>query len=275
MAANTDRIRVLSWNLYHGRDRPPDPTLFTWRSWLFGVTARNETHVQVNRNLLREFTDLLAGVEWDVALLQECPPRWEAPLAAACGAETHRVLTARNSFGWLRGFLADCNPDLMGSWEGGSNLILVRRGAVGAIAVRRQLLLRQRWPERRTMAFIRLDGGLCVANLHATANHPERSEPEIRSAAEQALAWSRDTPLVFGGDFNLRPNQTTLFAELHRRHRLGPPTAPHAIDHLLFRGLRVVEPPTPWPPEAREIEEGGLKLRLSDHAPISAIVAPA
>ena len=27
-------MRVLSWNLYHGRDFPPDPALFTLRSRL-------------------------------------------------------------------------------------------------------------------------------------------------------------------------------------------------------------------------------------------------
>ena len=41
---------------------------------------------------------MLAGAEWDVALLQECPPRWARPLADACEAATHRVLTSRN---WL------------------------------------------------------------------------------------------------------------------------------------------------------------------------------
>ncbi|HZB06539.1 MAG TPA: hypothetical protein VE449_08110, partial [Thermoleophilaceae bacterium] len=69
-------MRVLSWNLYHGRDHPPDPALFTLRSRLLRITERNETHVQANRPLFDEFAGWLAGHEWDVALLQEAPPLW-------------------------------------------------------------------------------------------------------------------------------------------------------------------------------------------------------
>ena len=39
---------------------------------------------------------MLAAGEWDVALLQESPPRFAAPLAHGRGAEAHRVLTSRN-----------------------------------------------------------------------------------------------------------------------------------------------------------------------------------
>ncbi len=48
-----------------------------------GSSERNETHVQVNRDLTAEFADAARRpAEWDVALLQECPPRFAAPLAA-------------------------------------------------------------------------------------------------------------------------------------------------------------------------------------------------
>ena len=117
---------AISWNLFHGRDFPPDPELRSWRSRLLRIDERNETHVQVNRDLSAEFATLLAGAAWDVALLQEAPPRFATPLARACGAESHRVLTSRNALGPLRGLLARQNPDLMASGEGGSNLTLVR-----------------------------------------------------------------------------------------------------------------------------------------------------
>ena len=42
---------------------------------------RGATHVQVNRPLLDEFASVLDRHEWDVALLQEAPPRWFAELA--------------------------------------------------------------------------------------------------------------------------------------------------------------------------------------------------
>ena len=73
---------AIAWNLFHGRDFPPDPELRSWRSRLLRIDERNETHVQVNRDLTAEFATLLAAAAWDVALLQECPPRFAEPLAA-------------------------------------------------------------------------------------------------------------------------------------------------------------------------------------------------
>jgi endonuclease/exonuclease/phosphatase family metal-dependent hydrolase len=267
------RLRAITWNLFHGRDAPPDPALFTWRSRLFRVSERNQTHIQVNRDLHREFFALLGATDWDVALLQECPPRWTQRLAQACDAEWHRSLTARNSLGRLRAFLAELNPDLIASNEGGSNLTLVRRALArggAAISDRRELVIRARWPERRTMAFNRTAAGPCIANLHATTNRPPSAEDELRHAAETAIEWAAGAPLIFGGDFNLRPHQTALFDELRERFGLAPPTAPQAIDHLLARGLEVIEPPRAWAPEAREVRQEGLALRLSDHAPVEA-----
>ncbi len=49
------QFTAIGWNLFHGRDFPPDPALFTWRSRLLRVTERNATHAQVNRDLLDEF----------------------------------------------------------------------------------------------------------------------------------------------------------------------------------------------------------------------------
>ena len=119
-------VRALTWNLFHGRDHPPDPALVTWRSGSCGRRERNRTHVQVNRDLLDEFAAVLAAADWDVALLQECPPRWAEPLAAATGSAAHRALTSRNSLAPLRALVARLNPDLIASNEGGSNLTLVR-----------------------------------------------------------------------------------------------------------------------------------------------------
>ena len=86
------------------------------------------------------------------------------------------------------------------------------------------------------------------------------------------MAWSGDQPLVFGGDFNVRPaRDPEPFATLRERFGLAEFTAPDAIDHLLARGLEVVEQPRRLAAERRElIEPGGLRLRLSDHAPVAA-----
>jgi endonuclease/exonuclease/phosphatase family metal-dependent hydrolase len=268
---------TLAWNLFHGRDFPPDPGLRSWRSRLLRFDERNETHVQVNRDLTKEFATLLAGAAWDVALLQECPPRFAAPLARACSAEPHRVLTSRNSLGPLRGLLARQNPDLMASGEGGSNLTLVRvPGPLGGIAERRELAIHEGAPERRAVALTRTASGVCIANLHATNDAPELATEDVLRAARAATEFARGAPLLFGGDLNLRPEENPeLFERLREDFGLAEPTAPRAIDHLLVRGLKVLDRPTAWPPERRELPLEGRALRLSDHAPVEAKFAAA
>jgi endonuclease/exonuclease/phosphatase family metal-dependent hydrolase len=273
-------VRVLSWNVFHGRDHPPDRGLFTWRSRLLKTTERNATHVQVNRPLLDEFAGLVAESEWSVCLLQELPPAWAPALARRCGAEGHLVLTSRNQLASVRRRLASWNPDLLGSWEGGSNLVLARppwritqRGAALLNPLPRRGLR-----ERRRMALATLtnDGAeLCVANLHASAGNRVQAEEDVRRGAEIAVAFALARPLLFGGDLNLRPRTSSIFSELDRRFGFTGPTASDAIDHILARGLQVIEPPHRWLPERRELpfEEPGrpsLRLRLSDHAPVEA-----
>jgi endonuclease/exonuclease/phosphatase family metal-dependent hydrolase len=263
---------AIAWNLFHGRDFPPDPTLRTWRSRLLRLDERNATHVQVNRDLTAEFATLLAASAWDVALLQECPPRFAEPLARACGAEWQRALTSRNALGPLRGLLARQNPDLMASAEGGSNLTLVRvPGRLGGIAERREVAIHEGEPERRSMAFTRTASGVCIANLHATNDRPSVARADVLLAARTASEWAGEAPLLFGGDLNLRPAQDPeVFERLREDFGLAAPTGPDAIDHLLVRGLDVLQPPTQWPPERRELPLEGRALRLSDHAPVEA-----
>ncbi len=275
------QLTVLSWNLYHGRDAPPGRALRTWQSLLLRREEHDDAYVQVNRPLRDEFAALIAGAQWDVCLLQEAPPYWDAPLAQATGAASYVVLTARNWLAPARERLARWNPDLMGSWEGGSNITLVRPPWRIAGASR-SLLLNPRpgrgLRERRRMSFVRMrDEGrdLCVANLHLTASARPQAEREALRAAAAAVAWAgAATPLIVGGDFNLRPRSTRVFERLEREFGLAAPTAPDAIDHLLARGLDMIEPPAQWPLQRRELEVGvgfGIRrMRLSDHAPIGA-----
>jgi endonuclease/exonuclease/phosphatase family metal-dependent hydrolase len=266
-------MRVLSWNLYHGRDFPPDEALFTLRSRLLRLTERNATHAQLNRPLRGEFAGWLAARDWDVALLQEAPPLWFRELGRSTRSNGVRVLTSRNVLPPAQRLLADLNPDLIASWEGGSNQLLVR--APGRVLEHRTMTLTRR-PERRRMVWarVRLAGGetVCVANLHASAGLPQKATGELLAAAANAVEWSGGEPLVFGGDTNVRPARNPVpFAELRERFGLGDPTAPHAIDHLLTRGLEVVERPRQLAPEERELTgPDGLRVRLSDHAPVIA-----
>jgi endonuclease/exonuclease/phosphatase family metal-dependent hydrolase len=266
-------MRVLSWNLYHGRDFPPGKALFTLRSRLLRITERDETHVQVNRLLRDEFTGWIADHDWDVALLQEAPPLWFRALGERARSNGVRTFTSRNLVPPLQRFAANINPDLIASWEGGSNQLFVR--VPGRILEHRELTLTRR-PEQRRMVWarVRLSGGeiVCVANLHASAGRPEHATGEVLGAAASAVEWSGVDPLVFGGDMNLRPAAEPLaFSELRERFGLGEPTGRGAIDHVLARGLEIVERPRRLPAEERELlDPGGLRLRLSDHAPVIA-----
>ena len=195
-------METLTWNLFHGRAVPG-----------------------AGRSLLPEFSEALAGWAWDVALLQECPPWWPAPLAAACGAEHRLALSSRNWLLPVRRFLAERWPDLMKSQGGGSNAILVRGEG---IAAHRDLILR-RTPERRVAHGVRLAAsGAWVVNLHATAHVPARAQEDLDKARGAALAWAGDAPVVLGGDLNLRKPSVSGFEHVAARD----------VDHLFVRGLK-------------------------------------
>jgi endonuclease/exonuclease/phosphatase family metal-dependent hydrolase len=275
-------FRVLSWNLYHGRDFPPKPGGeepgvaeggFGWR--VLGHPVTGKKHVRLNRDLFHEFAAFLAAAKWDVALLQEVPPRWAHRLAEATGAEARVALTSRN---WLRPAMspvARLRPQLPGSWEGGCNLILVRGSTPGLeksrpgaeiIEFRKSTLT---WlPERRVMSMVELGCGLCLANLHASTQ--EKAVADVMRSARLATGRAGDRPLLLGGDFNVRPRSSDVFDRLEAEFDLVGTSGPDSIDHLLVRGAEVLEPAAGWPPVRRDVPdpETGLMIRLSDHAPV-------
>ena len=191
-------MRVLSWNVFHGRSRPP-----------------------AGRDLLGEFAAALAGWDWDVALLQEVPPWWPPLLGQAAGAEPHRALTSRNLGSDVRRAIAVRRPDLIKSGGGGANAMLVRDGH--ALEHRRTWLAW--WPERRVAHGIRLPSGW-VVNLHASVRPLERIPLDVERARVAALAWAGAEPVIVGGDFNLREPALPGF-----RHAAG-----HWVDHVFARG---------------------------------------
>lgn len=251
-------LTVLTWNLFHGRDHPPE-----------GSTE----HLAVNRVLREEFASLLAHESWDLAFLQEAPPYWLRPLARAAGASGSSALTSRNFGAFVRRRLAQRNPDKIASGEGGSNQILARSG--WRICETRRLTLTL-LPERRRMIWVRIEhpdhGALTAANLHATAHVPADAARDVERAARAACAWSADVPLVFGGDLNLRMTELPeVFARLREDLGLDGARPGRAIDHLLVRGLVTVSAPEPFEPERRDVRDpGGLLVRLSDHTPVVA-----
>jgi endonuclease/exonuclease/phosphatase family metal-dependent hydrolase len=197
-------VRVLTWNVFHGRAEPP-----------------------ARRSLEREFAAALAGWDWDVALLQEVPPWWPARLAA----EHDVALTSRNALLPVRRWLAERWPDLMRSSGGSANAILVRGQRIAARGHRRLRL----WPERRVVQAVRLEpSGWWVANLHATAHSDPRARADLLLAASTVLRWSGDAaPVVLGGDLNQPRPQVDGF-----EHAGG-----HHVDHVLARGLQAAGRP--------------------------------
>jgi endonuclease/exonuclease/phosphatase family metal-dependent hydrolase len=227
----------------------------------------------VNRDLFYEFAALLSAAKWDIALLQEVPVRWGERLAEATGSQGRISLTSRN---WMRPLtwpLARSRPHLVGSWEGGCNLILLRKGRPGAEIVEHRREVLARLPERRVVSMITARAGLCVANLHASTGR--RAQDDVLEAAGFAVARADGQPLVLGGDFNVRPRSGDLFDKLKDEFGFSAPTGPDAIDHLLLRGGDFLEPPVEWPPGRRDVPdpETSLKIRLSDHSPVSARIA--
>jgi endonuclease/exonuclease/phosphatase family metal-dependent hydrolase len=202
-------MRVLTWNLFHGRAVPP-----------------------AGRDLLSEFAAALAIWDWDVALLQEVPPWWPPALARACDAEARSVLTSRNACLALRRFVAERAPDLIKSNGGGANAILVRAARAGAIVDHRSVLLRRR-PERRVCHAVALADGTWVANLHAQVHSAERAQADIGRAAATVLAWAGGAPALLGGDFNVRAPVVPGFEHL----------GGHGVDHVLGHGLRAAGAP--------------------------------
>ena len=216
---------VLSWNLFHGRSVPDTP-----------------------RSLLADFAEQLVAWEWDVALLQEVPPWWPAVLGRACRASARTALTSRNWLLPVSRRAAERRPDVIKSWGGGANAILVR----GERVLEHRVRTLRSWPERRVVHGVRLERGWWVCNLHAQAHSEARAQADIALAATTATGWSAGAPVVLGGDLNTRDPVAPGFEVVAR----------HSVDHVLVRLLRAGGP-------------GGTLQRgqLSDHAPVVADVA--
>jgi endonuclease/exonuclease/phosphatase family metal-dependent hydrolase len=210
-------VRVLTWNLFHGRSVPPS-----------------------GRSLSGEFAAALAGWEWDVALLQEVPP-WFPPLF---GVDFRMQLTSRNQLLPLQRAISVRNPDVLKSWGGGCNAILVR----GQPMLDTRAARLRRWPEGRWVHGVLLPDGW-VVNVHAHHRPEAAARADCERAVEVARGW--EPLLVFGGDLNLRAPR---FEGL--RHVAG-----HHVDHLFTAG-RAAGP-------GDVLEHGPL----SDHAPVAVTLA--
>jgi endonuclease/exonuclease/phosphatase family metal-dependent hydrolase len=208
-------MRVLTWNLLHGRSVPP-----------------------AGRDLFDEFAAALAAWDWDVALLQEVPPWWPPALAVCLHADQRLVLTSRNALLPARRAVATRWPDLIKSNGGGCNAILVRGDAIAEHRWRRLCV----WPERRWVHAVRLrSADVWAANLHGGG-----ALRDAHRAADSALRWAGERPVILGGDFNIRDLSLDGFSY----------AGGNDVDLVFVRGFE---------PVGCEVPDRGA---LSDHAPV-------
>ena len=244
--------------------RATRPALFTWRSRLLRRTERNQTHVQVNRDLLAEFSPCSAPPSWDVALLQEVPAAlgrgWPIacePRPTACSPRATWLLAAP------AGSSPPLNPDLIGSWEGrlepdprARRWRLARRPRSPSAA---SCVTRARPPERAA------DGVQPAPDAGRLRRQPPREQgpPSGRGGARSRPAAARRVgrggPLIFGGDFNLRPPE-----------RVALSTSGSSASGSAAPPARGDRPPSGRGLEVRSAPPGrgarrGRRARLSDH----------
>ena len=230
----------------------------------------------LNRNLRREFGERLADLAWDLALLQEVPVSWVGELARKTGATGRFALTSRNWMSPVTAPIWSHRPHLIGSWEGGANLILVRRGRSPRPTRSGAFTLRLR-PERRRLHFVELEGGPIVFNVHASTGLERAPEDVIRAAA-LATRDAPGRPIIFGGDLNVRPRSAPeLFERIAGEYGLRLPGGadPASIDQVLS-GQSLVGTVEELRSNPREFtdEETGLVARLSDHEPVMVRFGP-
>ena len=252
---------------------PPDPALHTLRSKLLRITERNDTHVQVNRDLLPEFaarprsppsgtspssrSARRAGPLPSPGRPAATPTSSSPPATPSPPPRPPRPLQSRPDRR-QRGWLQPHPPP--------------PRHPLGRIIERRELVLHEAPPRAPRMAFARTSSGLCIANLHATVRNPPRATDEVLHAAARrhrlgrrrprcsSAATSTSPPAEPPTSSSSSPNDTpSPRRPATRRSTISSPAAPN----------RSTRRP-PGRPQLREVAEDGRAMRLSDHSPIHA-----
>jgi endonuclease/exonuclease/phosphatase family metal-dependent hydrolase len=260
-------LLVRTWNLFHGNTSPR------------GSSRRLE-------RMVRLAVEDAPGL----VLLQELPVFALARLNMWTGYTSFGAVAARPRLpAELGGRVTDLRPALFRSaLEGQANAILVAPALAASDhaqlalnprrfrrreAERLQLPLgaRAKWAwERRVVHAVRVaipDGRtIVVANMHATNYRPDKrlADVELLRAAAFADALARpDEPVVLGGDFNVTIVSSPTLRALSTSE-WGFSAAGPGVDHVLIRGLDLLEGERAWPPDRRRAN-GRL---LSDHAPV-------
>lgn len=252
---------VRTWNIFHGNTVPPG-----------------------RRRYVEEMIRLVTKDGPDVVCLQEVPPWAFEPIGEWSGMQIYGEIAARPTIGPLPSTVSlgraitDLNPGLLRSgFEGQANAILVApdrrilsRHVLTLNTPRFRLRVARRlglslvellaWgKERRQCMAVRLEGGMVVANLHATkARNPRIPDAEVVLAAGWAARLAGDAPAILAGDFNVDTARSVMIDQLGGYTKAGP-----GIDHVVARGA-ATGPYDRWTPQQRRLGQ----LALSDHAPV-------
>jgi len=290
-------IRVLTWNLFHGRDGHPAARA-TWRSTLCRRPVEGGGHLHLNRRFVEPMADLIARWTPDVAALQEVPAAAVGVLAARTGMAAAWVTTGplvgpRSA----RDRWAAANPDLWQTHEGNANVVLVGRrlrvvrgslrrvrlnpaGTMLRLAARGHIPVDQAatWVgEQRALVALRVAVGdgreLAVGCLHLHNSHIASVQVAEAAAADRAMtAVAGADAALLAGDVNVHPGHEALTALAAAGwHDAG---ADRGIDRVLHRRLEVVEAPRALSDRERTIltphRGRWWPVLLSDHAPVLA-----
>lgn len=228
-------LLVRTWNLFHGRTKPPS-----------------------GRAHLERMIRLIADGDPDVVALQEVPAWALGRLEGWSEMEAAGGVARPARLGVIGRRLTALAPDMFRSlFNGQANALLLGR-TVRPLEKARTVEIKPRGVlERRVCQLVRVAAGernVLLVNLHATAHAPDAARQELERVA--GLVAGGD-PAIVCGDFNIRATGLPGFS------------APsHGIDQIIVRGLQFERAPAPWAAERRRFE-GRL---LSDHAPVEAVI---
>ena len=214
-------VRVLTWNLYHGRS----PTAV-------GALAAERVRRRAR------------GWAWDVALLQEVPPWWPPMLARAAARSSARGSPRATGCCRLRRAVSARNPDVLKSGGGGGerdprarprSSSTARCGCGG--------VPEGRVGARRAGSRTRLGGQRPLAEPARGARARRHASDAIARGPQLGRG---DAPLILGGDVNLKRPPELPGLVRRRRQPRRPPVHRRPARGRQARGARAraaVRPP--------------------------------
>ncbi len=294
-------IRIVTWNLFHGRDGLPGLGATLRSTWL-GLPEDDGVHMHVNRKLTDLMAARLAAWRPDACALQEVPTAAVRRIAALTGMRpewttTGPLIGPRR----VRDALAARNPDLWRTHEGNANVILLGprlamvegsrrsvrlnplRGVLRdarALGLGRGELMRY-LPEPRRVLVVRArtpEGAeIAIGCTHThNARHPDLVGGEIARAAAAVREEAGDGPAVLAGDLNAPPPHPAFAALAEEGWEGALRGSGIGIDRVLHRGLDEAEPARRLGADEREVgvtwRGATRRVRLSDHDPVVAVL---